>query len=218
MASQPLDTMISINLTPLMGSKALNNNWVDNEQTQNHQLREKEVDRKILGQNDNIQNMARNNNPVSSNVPCNPLLKMRREAANGVENDKIVPRSSRVRSTMCNNFNKTAKERDLTPSRIINNIRNIRLSDKAVVAIGDNSNMMQIQRVPVNSLLEESKKLIATQEEYKMQDLSIMELVENVLQTLCAYNQQKSLNSALFPFKKDKVMRLCQEASKVVLN
>lgn len=76
----------------------------------------------------------------------------------------MVPRSSRVRSTLAGNLNKTAKERDLTPSRIINNTKNIRLSNQAVVAIGDNSNMMQIQRVPVNSLLEESKKLTAPQE------------------------------------------------------
>jgi hypothetical protein len=56
------------------------------------------------------------------------------------------------------------KDRDLTPSRIINNNKSIRLSNQAVVAIGDNVNMMQIQRVPVNSLLEESKKLTAPQE------------------------------------------------------
>lgn len=130
----------------------------------------------------------------------------------------MIPRSSRVRSTVSNNLNKTAKERDLTPSRIINNIKNIRLSNQAVVAIGDNSNMMQIQRVPVNSLLEESKKLTAPQEEYQVQDLTSIELAETVLQTLFAYQQQKSLNSTLFPFKKDKVVRLCQEASKLVLS
>lgn len=88
----------------------------------------------------------------------------------------MIPRSSRVRSTLSNNLNKTAKERDLTPSRIINTIKNIRLSNQAVVAIGDNSNMMQIQRVPVNSLLEESKKLTAPQEEYQAQDLTSIEL------------------------------------------
>lgn len=75
---------------------------------------------------------------------------------------KEQPRSSRVRSTV-GNFNKTAKERDLTPSRIINTTKNIRLSNQAVVAIGDNCSMMQIQRVPVNSLLEESKKLTSPQ-------------------------------------------------------
>lgn len=45
------------------------------------------------------------------------------------------------------------KDRDLTPSRIINASKNIRLSNQVVVAIGDNANMMQIQKVPVNSLL-----------------------------------------------------------------
>ena len=50
-------------------------------------------------------------------------------------------------------LNKTAKERDLTPSRIINNTKSIRLSNQAVVATGDSTSLMQIQRVPVNSLL-----------------------------------------------------------------
>lgn len=81
------------------------------------------------------------------------MLKMRRDRDLGSENIKEqLPRSSRVRSTI-GAFNKTAKERDLTPSRIINNTKNIRLSNQAVVAMGDTANMMQIQRVPVNSLL-----------------------------------------------------------------
>ena len=37
-----------------------------------------------------------------------------------------------------------------------------------------------------------------------------------MIQTLFAFSQQKSLNSSLFPFKKDKVMRLCQDAIKLV--
>jgi hypothetical protein len=114
------------------------------------------------------------------------------------------------------NFNKTAKERDLTPSRIINNIKNIRLSNQAVVAIGDSSNIMQIQRVPVNTLLEESKKLIATQGELQICDESGYELAEGVIQKLLTMGQQKQANSGLFPFKKDKIMRLCQEAMKLV--
>ncbi len=93
---------------------------------------------------------------VTMGSNTNQLFKkqMRRAKEMDSENEKNVPRSSRVRSTVSNTFNKTAKERDLTPSRIINNIKNIRLSNQAVVAIGDNVNMMQIQRVPVNSLLE----------------------------------------------------------------
>lgn len=141
---------------------------------------------------------------------------MRRDQDLGTENMKELPRSSRVRSTV-GGVNKTAKERDLTPSRIINNTKNIRLSNQAVVAMGDNTNMMQIQRVPVNSLLEESKKLTAPQEELMLQDLSSLELAESVIQTLMGFNQQKPLNSSLFPFKKEKVIRLCQEASKIVL-
>jgi hypothetical protein len=69
-------------------------------------------------------------------------------------------------------MNKTAKERDLTPSRIINNIKNIRLSNQVIVAIGDNTNMMQIQKVPVNSLLEESKKLTNLQEDVQFHDIN----------------------------------------------
>jgi hypothetical protein len=50
-------------------------------------------------------------------------------------------------------MNKTTKERDLTPSRIINSIKNIKMSKQAVVATGENPNIMQIQKVPLNSLL-----------------------------------------------------------------
>ena len=128
-----------------------------------------------------------------------------------------MPRNSRIKSSK-STFNKTAKERDLTPSRIINNIKNIRLSNQAVVAIEDNKNTMQIQRVPVNSLMEESKKLTITQEELHLSDINAVELAETIIQTLFSYNKQKNTNSSLFPFKKDKIMRLCQEAIKLVRN
>ena len=115
-------------------------------------------------------------------------------------------------------LNRTAKERDLTPSRIINSIKNIRLSNQAVVAKGDTTAMMQIERVPVNSLLEESKKLTTTAEETPLWDVSILELADTVIQTLMAPMQAKSLStSTIFPFKKEKVIRLCQEASKLCL-
>jgi hypothetical protein len=68
------------------------------------------------------------------------------------ENDKNIARNSRIRSGT-SAIAKTTKERDLTPSRIINNTKNIRLSNQVVVAMGDTSSTMQIQRVPVNSLL-----------------------------------------------------------------
>ena len=64
-----------------------------------------------------------------------------------------MARSSRIRSVL-SNMNKTMnKERDLTPSRIINSIKNIKMSKQAVVATGENPNIMQIQKVPLNSLL-----------------------------------------------------------------
>ena len=82
-----------------------------------------------------------------------------------------------------------------------------------VVATGDHVSMMQIQRVPVNSLLEESKKLTTPQEELPFNDLSSLELAESVLQTLLSQGK----GGTLFPFKREKVVRLCQEASRVVL-
>ena len=127
----------------------------------------------------------------------------------------MIHRSSRIKSAKPN-FNKTAKERDLTPSRIINSIKNIRLSNQAVVAMEDNKNTIQIQRVPVNQLMEESKKLTTTQEDMHLYDVNVLEFAENVIQTLFAYNKQKNMNPSLFPFKKDKVMRLCQESMKLV--
>ena len=47
-------------------------------------------------------------------------------------------------------------------------------------------------------------------------ELNSVELADNVIQTLFAFSQPRSLNSSLFPFKKDKVMRLCQDAMKLV--
>ncbi len=84
--------------------------------------------------------------------------------------------------------------------------------------MGDHVNMMQIQKVPVNSLLEESKKLTTTQEEIHFHDQNALELADTILQTLYNHSpQQKTSVTSLFPFKKDKVVRLCQEASKLVL-
>lgn len=99
----------------------------------------------------------------------------------------------------------------MTPSRIINANKNIRLSNQVVVATGDHVSMMQIQKVPVHSLLEESKKLTAPQEEPQFHDISSVELAEGVLQTLCSQGQQvKGAATSLFPFKREKVVRLCQ--------
>lgn len=113
----------------------------------------------------------------------------------------MMPRNSRIRSGTGGPLNKTAKERDLTPSRIINSIKNIRLSNQAVVAMGDNPMIMQIQRVPVNSLLEESKKLTTTQDLTHFHDQNSLELADSVLQTLLALSPQHK-PSALFAFKR----------------
>ena len=99
---------------------------------------------------------------VNKAVNNNTKIQPRRDLRTDNENDKNMSRNSRIRSGT-SAINKTAKERDLTPSRIINNIKNIRLSNQVVVAMGDTSNTMQIQRVPVNSLLQESKKLTMAQ-------------------------------------------------------
>lgn len=53
---------------------------------------------------------------------------------------------------------KSKHQRDLTPSRIINSSKNTRLSNQVVVAKGDILSL-QFEKVHVNSLMEESKKL-----------------------------------------------------------
>ena len=206
LASQPLETMISIDLSPLTSSsKPALNNWT---QGGPHNMTGtlKEAEKHVLAQNDNIGNVMSKEN--TKNAPPQPRRELK-------ENEADKNRSSRIRS---GTSNLGKKERDLTPSRIINASRNIRLSNQVVVAIGDHVSVMQIQKVPVNSLLEESKKLTTTQEEVQFHDLSSIELAETVIQTLCAHSpQQKGSATSLFPFKRDKVIRLSQEASKLVL-
>lgn len=55
-------------------------------------------------------------------------------------------------------MDKNKNQRDLTPSRIINSSKNTRLSNQVVIAKGD-KNSLQFEKVPVNSLMEQSKKL-----------------------------------------------------------
>ena len=134
--------MISINLSPLNGQKTLSNNWVENKP----EVQQDKEERKVLGQNDNFNNLQQTAFLHSQNSVQQALkIQPRRDMINrGIENqkaplqnDKNQSRNSRIMSTTTkSNFNKTAKERDLTPSRIINNIKNIRLSNQAVVAIG----------------------------------------------------------------------------------
>lgn len=198
--------MVSIDLSPLNApSRPSLNNWTQgNPQTMTGTLREAE--KNVLAQNDNIGNI------VAAKEGAKGAGQPRRELK---ENEADKNRSSRIRS---GTSNLGRKERELTPSRIINASKNIRLSNQVVVAIGDHASMMQIQKVPVNSLLEESKKLTTTQEEVHFHDQSSLELAETVIQTLCAHSpQQKGAATSLFPFKRDKVIRLSQEASKLVL-
>lgn len=207
LASQPLETMISIDLSPLnSSSKPSINNWT---QSNPHNMTGtlKEAEKNVLAQKDNISNIM-SGKENAKNLPSQPRREMK-------ENEAEKNRSSRIRS---GTSNISKKERDLTPSRIINASKNIRLSNQVVVAIGDHVSMMQIQKVPVNSLLEESKKLTTTQEEVQFHDQSSIELAETIIQTLCAHSpQQKGSATSLFPFKRDKVIRLSQEASKLVL-
>lgn len=96
----------------------------------------------MLTQNDNISNMGSKEVVGSKEVGKGVVRRDMKE-----NEDKS--RSSRIRSGTSN----VSKNRELTPSRIINANKNIRLSNQVVVAMGDHVNMMQIQKVPVNSLL-----------------------------------------------------------------
>ena len=56
LASQPLDSLVSIDLSPFMNPKATMNNWVqNNQQGLSSTLKE---EKNVLTQNDNITNMA----------------------------------------------------------------------------------------------------------------------------------------------------------------
>jgi protein phosphatase len=112
-------------------------------------------------------------------------------------------------------------ERDLTPSRIINSSKNTRLSTQVVIAKGD-KNSLQLERVPVNSLMEESKKL--NNQNYEDSscsnafDQGLQELIDNILIILMPVNGgSKIMNSNIFPLKKDKIYRLCHEVSKILI-
>lgn len=117
--------------------------------------------------------------------------------------------NSRIRGDKLNRSKLERGERDLTPSRIINSSKNIRLSSQVVVAKGDN-NQIQIQRMNVNELMEESKKLTSIQEDSQVCDLTVLELVDSVINVLMPAQPNQLKNFTLFPFKKDKINRLCQ--------
>lgn len=97
--------------------------------------------------NNNFGNNNANSNNNGGMIKEPPKAMPRRDLK---ENDYDKGRSSRIRS---GTSNMGKKERELTPSRIINANKNIRLSNQVVVATGDHVSAMQIQRVPVNSLL-----------------------------------------------------------------
>jgi hypothetical protein len=78
--------------------------------------------------------------------------------------------------------------------------------------------------VPVNTLMEESKKLNNLNYEDSAYcntfDQGLQELIENILMVLLPTNNNttitKPINSTVFPIKKDKAHRLCLEVSKIL--
>lgn len=159
--------------------------------------------------------IAAMSNPRGSNTP-----NRRESVANKLglreigESERNVSNNSRIKSGM---DKKT--ERDLTPSRIINSSKNTRLSNQVVIAKGD-KNSLQFEKVPVNSLMEESKKLNNQNYEDSCSgvfDQGLQELADNILMMLMPTNGvSKIINSNLFPLKKDKIYRLCHETSKIL--
>lgn len=108
------------------------------------------------------------------------------------------------------------QERDLTPSRIINSSKNTRLSNQVIIAKGDKFTL-QLEKVPVGSLMEESKRLANLPGDgVSAYDQSLCELTDNVLMMLMPTNTSKFNSSNLFPLKKDKIYRLCHETSKIL--
>lgn len=87
---------------------------------------------------------------------CNNAVQMSRTSKLGLrevkESERNISNNSRIK------MGKSKHERELTPSRIINSSKNTRLSNQVVVAKGDISGL-QFEKVHVNSLMEESKKL-----------------------------------------------------------
>lgn len=157
------------------------------------------------------------NNPRNSNTPN------RRDSASNKlglreigESERNVSGNSRIKSV----YEKGKNERDLTPSRIINSSKNTRLSNQVVIAKGDKSGL-QFERVPVHSLMEESKKL--NNQNYEDStcsgtfDQGLQEMIDNILMILMPANgMSKIINSNLFPLKKDKIYRLCHETTKIL--
>lgn len=58
--------------------------------------------------------------------------------------------------------------------------------------------------------MEESKKLTSVQEDSQVHDLSVMELIQNIISILMPSQPNQLKNFTLFPFKRDKIIRLCQ--------
>lgn len=58
--------------------------------------------------------------------------------------------------------------------------------------------------------MEESKKLTSIQEDSQVCDLTVLELVDSVIAILMPQQSNQLKNFTLFPFKKDKIIRLCQ--------
>ena len=65
--------------------------------------------------------------------------------------------------------------------------------------------------------MEESKRLNNQPDDDFSGDLTLLELTDNVLAMLMPKNGVSKLNgSNFFPFKKDKIHRLCQETIKIL--
>lgn len=77
----------------------------------------------------------------------------RRELREIKDERNTLSNNSRIK-----NMQKKEQPRDLTPSRMLTSTRNIRLSNQAVIAKGENHNRL-IEKVHVNTLMEESKRL-----------------------------------------------------------
>ena len=79
-----------------------------------------------------------------------------------------------------------------------------------VIAKGD-KNSLQFEKVPVGSLMEESKKLNNQPDDgVNAYDQSLYELTDNILMILMPTNGVSKFNGTnLFPLKKDKIYRLC---------
>jgi hypothetical protein len=58
--------------------------------------------------------------------------------------------------------------------------------------------------------MEESKKLTSIQEDSQVYDQTVLELVDSVINILMPTQPNQLKNFTLFPFKKEKINRICE--------